>query len=204
MNTPKGLNRSESADCHPHPVPLRTIAMLCTLTHAMPDAIAHIACMLYVCLCGLCASFVSLSYLGPWRGFPLLALWAELCDTDSPSLHRMHRPPCTALAPACYPTLPSSWTTAVVLTGLRATAGSVVAGMAATENTVPETQRMPDKLGTVPFATPYRVCLRRLCVRCLLRGGWLGPPVVCWMRGSETASMPCVCIELSACVRVCA
>ena len=44
--------------------------------------------------------------------------------------------------------------TAMVLTDLRATAGSVVAGMAATENTVPETQRMPDKLGDVPFATP--------------------------------------------------
>jgi hypothetical protein len=42
----------------------------------------------------------------------------------------------------------------VVLTDLRATAGSVVAGMAATENTVPETQRMPDKLGDVLFATP--------------------------------------------------
>jgi hypothetical protein len=42
----------------------------------------------------------------------------------------------------------------VVLTDLRATAGSVVVGMAATENTVPETQRMPDKLGAVPFATP--------------------------------------------------
>jgi hypothetical protein len=42
--------------------------------------------------------------------------------------------------------------TAVVLTDLRATAGSVVVGMAATENTVPETQRIPDKLGDIPFA----------------------------------------------------
>jgi hypothetical protein len=37
--------------------------------------------------------------------------------------------------------------TAMVLTDLRATAGSVVAGMAATENTVPETQRMPGQAG---------------------------------------------------------
>jgi hypothetical protein len=35
----------------------------------------------------------------------------------------------------------------------------------------------------------------------LLHGGWLGPPVVCWMRDSETACMPCVCSEFD--VRVC-
>jgi hypothetical protein len=35
----------------------------------------------------------------------------------------------------------------------------------------------------------------------LLRWGWLGPPVVCWMRDSETACMPCVCSEFDVRVR---
>jgi hypothetical protein len=81
-------------------------------TPAMPDAIAHIACMLYVCLCGLCA--ISSPSVISARGVDYLfwLIWAELCDTDSPSLHRMHRaPPLHLLAiPHSHPDgLPRLW-----------------------------------------------------------------------------------------------
>jgi hypothetical protein len=163
----------------------------------MPDC-TH-ACMPYVCLCGLCA--ISSSSVISARGvdylFWLFGLSSVIRIRPRCTLCTVQRP-CTCL----LSNTPISMAyTAMVLTDLRATAGSVVAGMAATENTVPETQRMPGQAGCRLFRDSIVSASGGSGCACCAGGGWDRRLCARCVTVRQCVYMPCVCVfsSVSAC-----